>query len=108
VAKVASGAAETVPYLMVTNLARALAELKEREIRIVGTSEDATQTLYDLDLHGPVALVLGAEGKGLRQLTRQTCDTLVRIPMQGAVESLNVSVAAGVCLFEVLRQRRAA
>jgi len=108
VAKVASGAAETVPYLMVTNLARALAELKEREIRIVGTSEDATQTLYDVDLHGPVALVLGAEGKGLRQLTRQTCDTLVRIPMQGAVESLNVSVAAGVCLFEVLRQRRAA
>jgi 23S rRNA (guanosine2251-2'-O)-methyltransferase len=108
VAKVASGAAETVPYLMVTNLARALAELKEREIRIVGTSEDATQTLYDLDLHGPVALVLGAEGKGLRQLTRQTCDTLVRIPMQGAVESLNVSVAAGIVLYEALRQRATA
>jgi 23S rRNA (guanosine2251-2'-O)-methyltransferase len=107
VAKVASGAAETVPYLMVTNLARALAELKEREIRIVGATDDAEMTLYDLDLSGPVALVLGAEGKGLRQLTRNTCDALVRIPMAGAVESLNVSVAAGVCLFEVLRQRRA-
>ena len=107
VAKVASGAAETVPYLMVTNLARALNELKERDIKIVGTSDDAELTLYDLDLSGPVALVLGAEGKGLRQLTRNTCDTLVRIPMAGAVESLNVSVAAGVCLYEVLRQRRA-
>ena len=107
VAKVASGAAETVPYLMVTNLARSLNEMKERDIRIVGTSEDAERTLYDLDLSGPVALVLGAEGSGLRQLTRKTCDELVRIPMVGAVESLNVSVAAGVCLFEVLRQRRA-
>ncbi len=107
VAKVASGAAETVPYLMVTNLARTLAELKERDIVVVGTSEDAEQTLYDIDLRGPVALVLGAEGPGLRQLTRKTCDTLVRIPMQGAVESLNVSVAAGVCLFEALRQRLA-
>ena len=107
VAKVASGAAETVPYLMVTNLARSLNEMKERDIRIVGTSEDAERTLYDLDLSGPVALVLGAEGSGLRQLTRKTCDELVRIPMAGAVESLNVSVAAGVCLFEVLRQRRA-
>ena len=107
VAKVASGAAETVPYLMVTNLARSLNEMKERDIRIVGTSDDAERTLYDLDLSGPVALVLGAEGSGLRQLTRKTCDELVRIPMAGAVESLNVSVAAGVCLFEVLRQRRA-
>ena len=107
VAKVASGAAETVPYLMVTNLARALTELKERAVTVVGTSDDATQTLYDVDLSGPVALVLGAEGKGLRQLTRNTCDVLVRIPMAGAVESLNVSVAAGVCLYEVLRQRRA-
>ncbi len=107
VAKVASGAAESVPYLMVTNLARTLNELKERDIRIVGTSDDAAQTLYDLDLAGPVCLVLGAEGKGLRQLTRNTCDALVRIPMAGAVESLNVSVAAGVCLYEVLRQRRA-
>jgi 23S rRNA (guanosine2251-2'-O)-methyltransferase len=106
VAKVASGAAETVPYLMVTNLARTLNELKERDIRIIGTSDDADQTLYDLDLTGPVALVLGAEGAGMRQLTRKTCDELVRIPMAGAVESLNVSVAAGVCLYEALRQRR--
>jgi 23S rRNA (guanosine2251-2'-O)-methyltransferase len=106
VAKVASGAAETMPYLMVTNLARSLNELKERSIRVIGASDDAEQTIYDLDLSGPVALVLGAEGTGLRQLTRNTCDALVRIPMQGAVESLNVSVAAGVCLYEVLRQRR--
>jgi 23S rRNA (guanosine2251-2'-O)-methyltransferase len=106
VAKVASGAAETVPYLMVTNLARSLNEMKERDIRIVGASDDAERTIYDLDLSGPVALVLGAEGTGLRQLTRKTCDDLVRIPMQGAVESLNVSVAAGVCLYEALRQRR--
>jgi 23S rRNA (guanosine2251-2'-O)-methyltransferase len=107
VAKVASGAAETVPYLMVTNLARTLAELKERDIRIVGTSDDAPRTLYEADLAGPVALVLGAEGAGLRQLTRRTCDELVRIPMEGAVESLNVSVASGICLYEALRQRRA-
>jgi 23S rRNA (guanosine2251-2'-O)-methyltransferase len=105
VAKVASGAAETVPYLMVTNLARALGELKEREMRVVGTSDDAPHTLYEVDLSGPLCLVLGAEGKGLRQLTRNTCDALVRIPMRGAVESLNVSVAAGVCLYEALRQR---
>lgn len=106
VAKVASGAAETMPYLMVTNLARTLNEMKERDIRIIGTSEDAERTIYDVDLSGPVALVLGAEGEGMRQLTRKTCDELVRIPMAGAVESLNVSVAAGVCLFEALRQRR--
>ena len=106
VAKVASGAAETMPYLMVTNLARTLNEMKERDIRIIGTSEDADRTIYDVDLSGPVALVLGAEGEGMRQLTRKTCDELVRIPMAGAVESLNVSVAAGVCLFEALRQRR--
>jgi 23S rRNA (guanosine2251-2'-O)-methyltransferase len=106
VAKVASGAAETMPYLMVTNLARALNELKERGIRIVGTADDAERTLYEADLSGPVALVLGAEGSGLRQLTRKTCDELVRIPMLGAVESLNVSVASGICLYEALRQRR--
>ena len=106
VAKVASGAAETVPYLMVTNLARTLADLKDRDIRVIGTSEDAERTLYDVDLRGPVALVLGAEGAGMRQLTKKTCDELVRIPMQGAVESLNVSVAAGVCLYEAMRQRR--
>ena len=107
VAKVASGAAETVPYLMVTNLARTLAELKERDIRIVGASDDAPRTLYEADLRGPVALVLGAEGPGMRQLTRKSCDELVRIPMAGAVESLNVSVAAGVCLYEARRQRGA-
>jgi 23S rRNA (guanosine2251-2'-O)-methyltransferase len=105
VAKVASGAAETVPYLMVTNLARTLNELKERDIRVVGTSDDAPSTLYEADLAGPLALVLGAEGKGLRQLTRKTCELLVRIPMRGAVESLNVSVASGVCLYEARRQR---
>jgi 23S rRNA (guanosine2251-2'-O)-methyltransferase len=107
VAKVASGAAETVPYFMVTNLARTLNELKERGIRIVGTADDAPQSLYDADLTGPLALVLGAEGPGLRALTRKTCDALLRIPMAGAVESLNVSVASGVCLFEALRQRGA-
>lgn len=105
VAKVASGAAETVPYLMVTNLARALGELKEFDIRIVGTSDDAEASIYDLDLTQPTAFVLGAEGEGMRQLTRKTCDTLVRIPMAGAVESLNVSVASAVCLYEALRQR---
>jgi 23S rRNA (guanosine2251-2'-O)-methyltransferase len=105
VAKVASGAAETVPYLMVTNLARSLTELKERDIVIVGTAEDSPITLYEADLSGPVALVLGAEGPGMRQLTRKTCDVLVRLPMKGAVESLNVSVASGICLYEALRQR---
>jgi len=105
VAKVASGAAETVPYFMVTNLARTLGELKERSIWCVGTSDDAPKTLYQADLKGPVALVLGAEGSGLRQLTRKTCDELVSIPMRGAVESLNVSVASGLCLYEALRQR---
>jgi 23S rRNA (guanosine2251-2'-O)-methyltransferase len=108
VAKVASGAAETVPYFMVTNLARSLNELKERNITIIGTSDQAEQSLYDVDLTGPVALVLGAEGPGMRQLTAKTCDQLVRLPMMGAVESLNVSVASGVCLYEALRQRQAA
>ena len=107
VAKVASGAAETVPYFMVTNLARTLKELKERNIWIIGTSDDAPRTLYETDLKGPVALVLGAEGDGMRQLTRKTCDELIGIPMQGAVSSLNVSVASGVCLYEALRQRTA-
>jgi 23S rRNA (guanosine2251-2'-O)-methyltransferase len=105
VAKVASGAAETVPYFMVTNLARTLNELKERNIWIIGTSGDASRSLYQVDLKGPVALVLGAEGEGMRQLTRKTCDELVSLPMKGAVESLNVSVASGVCLYEALRQR---
>jgi 23S rRNA (guanosine2251-2'-O)-methyltransferase len=105
VAKVASGASESMPYFMVTNLARTLNELKERNIWIIGTSDDAPKTLYQVDLKGPVALVLGAEGDGMRQLTRKTCDELVSIPMRGAVESLNVSVASGVCLYEALRQR---
>jgi 23S rRNA (guanosine2251-2'-O)-methyltransferase len=105
VAKVASGAAETVPYFMVTNLARTLNELKERSIWVIGTSDQATQTLFQADLKGPVALVLGAEGDGMRALTAKTCDQLVSIPMRGAVESLNVSVASGVCLYEALRQR---
>lgn len=105
VAKVASGAAETVPYFMVTNLARTLGELKERNIWVIGTADDAPQTLYQADLKVPLALVLGAEGDGMRQLTRKTCDALVSLPMRGAVESLNVSVASGVCLYEALRQR---
>ena len=105
VAKVASGAAETVPYFMVTNLARTLGELKERSIWCIGTSDDAPRTLYQADLKASVALVLGAEGAGMRQLTCKTCDELVSIPMRGAVESLNVSVASGICLYEAMRQR---
>ncbi len=108
VSKVASGAAETVPYFMVTNLARTLKELKERDIQIIGTTDDASDTIYDIDLSGPVAWVLGSEDKGMRQLTRKGCDRLVRLPMCGAVESLNVSVTSAVCLYETLRQRRAA
>jgi 23S rRNA (guanosine2251-2'-O)-methyltransferase len=107
VAKVASGAAETVPYFMVTNLARTLGELKERNIWCLGLSDEADRTLYEGDLKAATALVLGAEGTGLRQLTRKTCDALVSIPMLGAVESLNVSVASGICLYEAVRQRRA-
>ncbi len=106
VSKVASGAAESVPYLMVTNLARTLGELKERGLKVVGLADDAPHTLHEADLRGPLALVLGAEGPGMRQLTRKTCDDLVSIPMAGAVESLNVSVAAGICLYEAVRQRR--
>lgn len=105
VAKVASGAAETVPYFMVTNLARTLVELKERDIWVIGTSDDAPASLYQTDLRGPTALVLGAEGEGMRQLTRKNCDALVSIPMMGSVDSLNVSVASGVCLYEARRQR---
>ena len=108
VAKVASGAAETVPYFMVTNLARTLGELKERSIWCLGLDDEADSTLYQSDLKTPTALVLGAEGTGLRQLTRKTCDALVSIPMLGAVESLNVSVASGICLYEAVRQRRPA
>jgi len=107
VSKVASGAAEATPYLMVTNLARTLAELKEREVWVVGADERAPKTLHEENLPESIAWVLGAEGEGMRRLTRESCDLLVRIPMQGKVESLNVSVAAGVCLFESVRRRRA-
>jgi 23S rRNA (guanosine2251-2'-O)-methyltransferase len=106
VSKVASGAAEATPYLMVTNLARTLTELKERNIWVVGGEERAEQTLYDADLPESIAWVLGAEGEGMRRLTRESCDLLVKIPMGGAVESLNVSVSAGICLFESVRRRR--
>jgi 23S rRNA (guanosine2251-2'-O)-methyltransferase len=105
VSKVASGAAESVPYYMVTNLARTLDELKERNIWIVGADERAEKTLYETDLPAEVAWVLGAEGEGMRRLTRERCDILVRIPMRGSVESLNVSVASGLCLFEARRRR---
>ena len=107
VSKVASGAAESTPYLMVTNLARTLSELKERNIWIVGADERAEKTLYAADLPESIAWVLGAEGEGMRRLTRESCDLLVRIPMRGEVESLNVSVSAGVCLYESARRRRA-
>ena len=106
VSKVASGAAEVTPYVMVTNLARTLAELKERNIWIVGADERAEKTLYQADLPDSIAWVLGAEGEGMRRLTRESCDLLVRIPMQGEVESLNVSVSAGICLFESVRRRK--
>ena len=105
VSKVASGAAEATPYIMVTNLARTLAELKERNVWIVGADERAEKTLYDADLPESIAWVLGAEGEGMRRLTRESCDLLVRIPMRGAVESLNVSVSAGICLYESARRR---
>jgi len=107
VSKVASGAAELTPYLMVTNLARTLSELKERNIWVVGADERAEKTLYEADLPDSIAWVLGAEGEGMRRLTRESCDLLVRIPMRGEVESLNVSVSAGVCLYESARRRRA-
>ena len=105
VSKVASGAAESVPYLMVTNLARSLRDLKDRNIWFIGADESGDQELHQADLRGPLALVLGAEGKGLRRLTRELCDRTVRIPMFGSVESLNVSVATGICLYEARRQR---
>jgi 23S rRNA (guanosine2251-2'-O)-methyltransferase len=106
--KVASGAAETTPYIQVTNLARTLRTLQQAGIWIVGTAGEADRVLYEMDLSGPLAMVLGSEGSGLRRLTREGCDHLVRLPMDGQVESLNVSVACGVCLYEVIRQRMAA
>jgi len=106
VAKVASGAAETVPIYRVTNLARALGWLKDSGIWLIGAAGEASQSLYEVDLNIPLAVVVGAEGKGLRRLTRERCDFLVKIPMHGQVESLNLSVATGILLFEAVRQRR--
>jgi len=107
VRKVACGAAEVIPFIQVTNLARTLRALQEAGVWIVGTAGEADVALYEQDLKGPVALVLGAEGGGMRRLTREYCDFLVNLPMAGSVSSLNVSVAAGICLFEAVRQRRA-
>ena len=108
VCKVASGAAETVPFVQVTNLVRTLRHLQDaHRIFIVGTSGEAHKELFQADLRGPLALVMGAEGEGMRRLTRETCDQLVRLPMAGHVESLNVAVATGICLYEAVRQRSA-
>jgi 23S rRNA (guanosine2251-2'-O)-methyltransferase len=105
VSKVASGAAELLPFYQVTNLARTLRELKDIPMHCVGLAGEARASLYDCDLRGPLALVLGAEGSGLRRLTRETCDVLAKLPMLGSVESLNVSVTAGIVLYEAVRQR---
>ncbi len=105
VCKVASGAAETVPVYRVTNLSRTLQWIKKQGIWVIGTDKHAEQSVFNLDLTGPVAIVMGAEGKGLRRLTRERCDFLVSLPMYGQVDSLNVSVAVGVFLYEVIRQR---
>lgn len=106
VRKVACGAAEVIPLVAVTNLSRTLEKLQKKGLWVVGTAGEADKELYDLDLTGPTVLVMGAEGKGMRRLTREHCDFLARLPMAGSVSSLNVSVATGVCLFEALRQRR--
>ncbi len=105
VSKVACGAAETVPLVRVTNLARTMRALQDRGVWFVGTAGEATHDLYQAKLSGPLAIVMGAEGDGMRRLTRETCDDLIKIPMAGSVSSLNVSVASGICLFEVVRQR---
>jgi len=105
VSKAASGAAETMPLISVTNLARTLRALKERGVWVVAADADGTENLFDADLSGPIAWVLGAEGGGLRRLTRESCDRIVSIPLSGDVESLNVSVAAGICLFATRRER---
>lgn len=105
--KTASGAADVVPYIQVTNLSRTLKQLQELGVWVFGAAGEADQDLFDCDLTGPVALVMGAEGKGLRRLTRENCDYLARLPMAGSVSSLNVSVAAGIFLFEAVRQRLA-
>ena len=105
VSKVACGAAETMPLVMVTNLTRTLEKLQQQGAWVVGTTGDAEQLIYDIDLKGPMVLVMGAEGTGMRQLTQKQCDFLVKLPMAGGVSSLNVSVATGICLYEVVRQR---
>jgi len=105
VRKVASGAAESIPFIVVTNLARTIRQLKEEGVIVVGTAEDGEESLYEVNFKGPVAVVLGSEGSGLRRLTREVCDFLIKIPMLGAVESLNVSVASGIVLSEIRRQR---
>ena len=105
--KVACGAAEVIPLVAVTNLARTLEKLQQRGLWVVGTAGEAEVSLYDQDLTGPTILIMGAEGKGMRRLTREHCDYLVKLPMAGSVSSLNVSVATGVCLFEAQRQRGA-
>ncbi|MFJ3482879.1 23S rRNA (guanosine(2251)-2'-O)-methyltransferase RlmB [Pseudomonas sp. NPDC090202] len=107
VRKVACGAAEVIPLVAVTNLARTLEKLQQRGLWVVGTAGEAEQELYQQDLTGPTIMIMGAEGKGMRRLTREHCDYLVRLPMAGSVSSLNVSVATGVCLFEAMRQRAA-
>jgi 23S rRNA (guanosine2251-2'-O)-methyltransferase len=103
---VASGAAESVPFLQVPNLAEAMGQIAEAGVRIIGATAEAGDSIYDIDLRPPLAIVLGAEDRGLRRLTRERCDALARVPMAGAVESLNVAVAAGICLFEARRQQR--
>lgn len=105
VRKVAVGAAETVPLIQVTNLTRTLKHLQKEGVWVIGTAGEAEQLIYETVIQGPTALVMGAEGKGMRRLTRETCDELVKLPMAGAVSSLNVSVATGICLFEIVRQR---
>lgn len=105
VRRVACGAAETVPYIMVTNLARSMRALKERDVWLVGTDDQASTSVHQVDARRSMAWVMGAEGEGMRRLTRETCDELVNIPMLGSVESLNVSVASAVCLYETVRQR---
>ncbi len=103
--KVACGAAEIVPFIQVTNLSRTLKELQQQGVWVIGTAGEAEQLIYETKISGPTALVMGAEGKGMRRLTRETCDELVKLPMAGSVSSLNVSVATGICLYEIVRQR---
>lgn len=104
--RVSAGASEQVTYLQVTNLARAIEELQQADYQVIGLASEASQSLYETDLSGKIALVFGAEGEGMRRLTRERCDLLVRLPMSGSVESLNVSVACGICCYEALRQRQ--